>query len=66
MKRKSCLVVLLSLTAAELGVFFWFVSRPLSVNQDMILVNEVLHSLQEDWDRLEIHKQISGLEKKRF
>lgn len=62
MKRKSCLVVLLSLTAAELGVFFWFVSRPLSVNQDMILVNEVLHSLQEDWDRLEIHKQISGLE----
>lgn len=48
--------------AAELAVLVLFAVWDGSGEQDTVLVNDAVHSIQADWGRLEEHQRIEGLD----
>lgn len=62
MKKQGFFALFISLFAAELAVLFWFVRQPVSSGQNVILANEVFHTVQEDWEQLRQHPNTAGQE----
>ncbi|MDE7297473.1 MAG: hypothetical protein K2N94_01425, partial [Lachnospiraceae bacterium] len=61
MKRKFFFVLLLTF-AAELTALLIFAARDAGSEQDAVLVNEAVQSVQADWDAIEDHRNRTGLD----
>lgn len=57
MKNGSFRGALLFVLAVELAGLLLFAVWDTDKGQDAVLVNEALHSVQADWDRLEKHER---------
>lgn len=62
MKRRTFLISLILVFAAEIASFFMLAAQDTDQTQDTILVNEALHTVQNDWNALERHQNKTGLD----
>lgn len=62
MKKRIFLVSLLLVFLAEFAVLIIFAGQDTDSLQDAVLVNEAVQSVQMDWDRIECHKNQTGLD----
>lgn len=62
MKRRSIFAVLLLVLAAETAALFLFWAGDPDSRQDTVLINEVLQSVQADWDNVENHRPLAGID----
>ncbi|HCT92588.1 MAG TPA: sensor histidine kinase [Lachnospiraceae bacterium] len=62
MKNRIFLSLLFLLFFAEAVVLFLFAFRDTDHAQDAVLVNEAVHSVQEDWNRIDSHQNQTGLD----
>ncbi len=61
MRKQFCLFLLL-LFVAELAVLWHFAMQDYDEVQDAVAVNEVIHTLQDDWRNLETHRNRTALD----
>lgn len=61
MKQRTFLAILLLLFAAEILTLAIFALSDTETLQDSVAVNEAVHSVQDNWDRLAQHKNAAGL-----
>lgn len=62
MKYQRFLGMISVVFAVVAAALVWFVSRNESGGQDVIAVNEVFWSVQEDWTCMERHQNVTGLD----
>lgn len=62
MKNRTFLTLLLFLFIAEIAVLLSFSIRNTNSGQDAVLVNEVVQSVQADWNTMENHKNQTSLD----
>lgn len=62
MKIRTFLIILMLIFASETIALIIFASKDTGNIQDAVTVNEVLHSVQEDWDMIERHKNRTALD----
>ena len=55
MKKQIFLISMLVIFAAEIAALAAFVSDDSDFLRDAVKMNEAVHSVQEDWDRMETH-----------
>ena len=55
MKKQIFLISMLVIFAAEIAALAAFVSDDSDFLRDVVKMNEAVHSVQEDWDRMETH-----------
>ncbi len=55
MRKQIFLISMLVIFAAEIAALAAFVSDDSDFLQDAVKINEAVHSVQEDWDRMEAH-----------
>lgn len=60
--RRQLFVAAFLLFAAELAVLWFFAVQDFSDAQDVVAVNEVVHSLQHDWGNMETHRNQTQLD----
>lgn len=61
MKKRTFLICLLVLFAAQLAALILFASQNTDDMQNTVLVNEALQSVRADWDAIENHKNRTSL-----
>lgn len=62
MKKRIFLCSILAVFAAELMAFFIFLFQDTDTAQDVVQVNEIVHSVQEDWLKMESHRNRTELD----
>ena len=61
MKKRYFIIIQLIVAAVETILLFGFALQDTDSVQDAVAVNEVLQSVEADWDRLESHENRTGL-----
>ena len=61
MKKRYFIIIQLIVAAVETILLFGFALQDTDSVQDTVAVNEVLQSVEADWDRLESHENRTGL-----
>lgn len=62
MKKQIFLISMLLIFAAEIAVLAAFVSKDSDFLRDAVEINEALHSVQEDWNRIKSHRNQTDLD----
>lgn len=62
MTRKVLIVLMLLTFTAEAALLFLYAFQPVDSSQDTVAVNEVLHSLEDNWDSLENYENFTALD----
>ncbi len=62
MKLRLFTFIILFVLAAEFAVLVYFAAGDTDYPQDTVMVNEVLHTVQAQWDNLENHQNRTGLD----
>lgn len=62
MRKRTVLISLLFVFIAEMAALIFFISQNTDSVQDAVLVNEVVQSVQMDWNTLENHKNQTELD----
>lgn len=61
MKKRVFIIVQIFILAIQLGLLLYFALRNEDSFQDTVAVNEALHSVRVDWDRMESHENRTNL-----
>lgn len=62
MKQRTFLISLILIFAVEIAALIAFAARDTDNMQDAVAVNEVVQSVQDDWDIIKNHKNRTGLD----
>lgn len=62
MKKRTFLTILLFISALDILALIFFAVQNTDNMQDTILINEVMHSIQTDWDTIENHQNQTSLD----
>lgn len=62
MKQRTFLISLILIFAVEIAALISFAARDTDNMQDAVAVNEVVQSVQDDWDIIKNHKNRTGLD----
>lgn len=62
MKQRTFLISLILIFAVEIAALIAFAARDTDNMQDAVAVNEVVQSVQDDWDIIKNHKNQTGLD----
>ena len=62
MKKRTFLICLLSVLAAEIVALIAFAAQSINNTQDAVAINDIVWSVQTDWDTMETHQNLTNFD----
>ena len=62
MKKRTFITSLILIFALQISILIIYSMQNTSTAQDVVAVNEAVHSIQQDWNSIEDHKNLTNLD----